>query len=185
MTEEQDKLVEDNIRLVTFTIRKYYPYAIGDEDAFQQGCIGLIKAATKFEERQGNKFSSFACKCISAEIWSYYRSLTRQKRAANYNASSLNSIANENSEEKKSEFKEFLVDTVDTEECAIRNIEVNAVMNAVNELPEKQAKVFMLYYQEGLPQCEIAKMINMSQMSVSNYIKKASKQINEILKEAI
>lgn len=61
----RNELVEINIRLVPHVIKKYRPYG---DDEFQVGCIGLLKAADKYEPQKKVPFSSFACFCIEREI---------------------------------------------------------------------------------------------------------------------
>lgn len=64
---ERDQLIVDNMELVYFTIKKYYPGLITDEDIKQVGMIGLIKAADKWEESKGT-FTTFTVGCIRNEI---------------------------------------------------------------------------------------------------------------------
>ena len=64
---ERDKLIEDNMNLVYFVIRKYYPTFINDEDLIQTGMIGLCKAADKFDPERGT-FSTYASVLIRNEI---------------------------------------------------------------------------------------------------------------------
>lgn len=64
---DQTKLIEDNMKLVYFTVNKYYPRHIADEDVIQVGMIGLINAAQMYDESKG-AFSTYACKCIRNEI---------------------------------------------------------------------------------------------------------------------
>ena len=71
---ERDKFIEDNMKLVTYTIDKKFPsykYEMIDssfEETFQTGCIGLIKAVDKFDENKGYSFSTYAISCIVGEI---------------------------------------------------------------------------------------------------------------------
>ena len=60
-------LVNENIKLVYYTINKYHSKYIRDEDMIQVGMVGLCKAADKYDERKV-KFSTFACVCIRNAI---------------------------------------------------------------------------------------------------------------------
>ena len=62
-----NNLVEDNMNLVYFLIRTYYPTFIQDEDIIQCGMLGLCKAATTWEEDKST-FSSYASYCILNEV---------------------------------------------------------------------------------------------------------------------
>jgi RNA polymerase primary sigma factor len=52
--------VEANLRLVFSIARKYSATPQILDDLFQEGCIGLMQAAEKFDERRGCKFSTYA-----------------------------------------------------------------------------------------------------------------------------
>lgn len=71
MTTEQEKLVEENLRLVDFVIRRKFPRwrEIGEyEDVQQTGRIGLCKAAQTYDPDKGRMFSTYAAKCIRNEL---------------------------------------------------------------------------------------------------------------------
>ena len=59
--EAKNKLVQSNLRLVISIAKKYTGHAgMGFLDIIQEGNIGLIKAADKFEVSKGFKFSTYA-----------------------------------------------------------------------------------------------------------------------------
>lgn len=70
----ENRLVEDNLRLVHFVVRKF-----GDlpketyEDYFQEGCIYLTLAAERFDASKGFAFSTFAANYIYNGIRRYRR----------------------------------------------------------------------------------------------------------------
>ena len=53
----RDELVQANLRLVISIAVKYQGHNVPLEDLIQEGNIGLIKAASKFDYRKGFKFS--------------------------------------------------------------------------------------------------------------------------------
>lgn len=68
----KNKYIEGNIGLVKSCISKFsYQYSDYD-DLFQAGCLGLIKASKKFDEKRGTKFSSYAVPYILGEIKNYF-----------------------------------------------------------------------------------------------------------------
>lgn len=79
MSENEKKLVEDNMGLVYFLVKKHYPTYAFDEDIQQIGMIGLCKAAQKWDSEKST-FSTFAAKCIIHEIHNEFRRRSRQKR---------------------------------------------------------------------------------------------------------
>jgi RNA polymerase sigma factor (sigma-70 family) len=56
----RDTLVQANLRLVVFIAKKYVTCGISLADLVQDGNIGLMKAAEKFDYRMGARFSTYA-----------------------------------------------------------------------------------------------------------------------------
>lgn len=54
-----------NMRLVTVTLKKYGAFS---QDKFQNGCVGLLKAAETFDSSVGAPFPNYACFCIEMEV---------------------------------------------------------------------------------------------------------------------
>ncbi len=60
----RNKLIEHNLRLVAHIIKKYYSNLKDQEELISIGTIGLIKAVSTFNYLKGNKFATYASKCI-------------------------------------------------------------------------------------------------------------------------
>ncbi|QVK16998.1 sigma-70 family RNA polymerase sigma factor [Mycoplasmatota bacterium] len=69
----ENKLIEDNYKLVWSIVNKFHYLKEEKDDLFQSGCIGLIMAAKKFDVSRGNAFSTFAVPYILGEIKNYLR----------------------------------------------------------------------------------------------------------------
>jgi RNA polymerase sigma factor for flagellar operon FliA len=73
--QERDKMIEDNMPLVTFVAKKFKTYNhIHDfEDLLQIGYIGLINAVDKYDESKGTKFSTYAHMAITNTIVNQFK----------------------------------------------------------------------------------------------------------------
>ena len=68
LTEEEKIIVEKNIGLVYSIASKYRNRGVDFDDLIQEGTLGLIRAAKKFELERGNKFSTYAFWWIRQKI---------------------------------------------------------------------------------------------------------------------
>lgn len=77
---ESDSLAENNIRLVHHVLQNTLKIPMSNQnydDFFQEGCIGLIKAANTYRPDTNWSFSTYACRCIQTSILMYIRKLNK------------------------------------------------------------------------------------------------------------
>lgn len=58
------RLIEHNLRLVAHIIKKYYSNIKEQDELISIGTIGLIKAVSTFDYTKGNRFATYASRCI-------------------------------------------------------------------------------------------------------------------------
>src|SRR5258708_5917211 len=58
--ERRSALVQQNLRLVALIGRQYANRGVDATDLIQEGSIGLIKAARRFDEGRGVRFTTYA-----------------------------------------------------------------------------------------------------------------------------
>jgi RNA polymerase sigma-B factor len=69
-------LVELNLALVRYALRRFGRRREPEEDLLQVGCVGLIKAIDRFDPDRGAEFVSFALPTILGEIRRHFRDAT-------------------------------------------------------------------------------------------------------------
>lgn len=69
--EERNQLVEDNLKLISYSLNLLKVQ--WNEDYFQQGVLELIRCAENYDETKGYKFSTYATKCISLKLKDYIK----------------------------------------------------------------------------------------------------------------
>ena len=89
-TQARDELVQANLRLVISIAVKYQGHNVPLEDLIQEGNIGLIKAAGKFDYRKGFKFSTYAIWWIKQAIMRTLDNFSRSIRLPSYIVAKMN-----------------------------------------------------------------------------------------------
>lgn len=68
LADTQTALIEANLPLVASLCRRMCYHQADREDLYQQGCIGLIQAAERYDPKRGTAFSTFAVPYIMGEM---------------------------------------------------------------------------------------------------------------------
>lgn len=68
-----DSFVEENLGLVHLCANRFRGRGIEYDDLYGAGCVGLVKAASAFDEDRGVKFSTYAVPVILGEIKRLFR----------------------------------------------------------------------------------------------------------------
>lgn len=71
---DRNELIEQNLRLVHACAHRFEGKGIEYDDLYSAGCVGLIKAADRFDRSKGFRFSTYAVPVILGEIKQLFRS---------------------------------------------------------------------------------------------------------------
>lgn len=166
MTTEQEKLVEGNLRLVDFVIRRKFPRwrEIGEyEDVQQIGRIGLCKAAQTYDPDKGRMFSTYAAKCVCNELKMALRSVNAPSREREDRTISLYSLIGEDTAELLSLIPDPGADTE-------HQLEVREKLQKLTEAFEDEPILFAVATRQ-MTQMEAADILGISQPHVRRRIK--------------
>ena len=98
--EALEKLVNANLRFVVSVAKQYQNQGIGLADLINEGNMGLMKAAMRFDETKGFKFISYAVWWIRQSILQAISEQARLVRIPMNKIGSINKI-NRRSEERR------------------------------------------------------------------------------------
>lgn len=180
--EARDELILHNMRLVAHVTKKY---AAGEEDTQELisiGTIGLIKAVSSFKPDYGNRFATFAIRCIENEILMYFRN----KRKSRGDVSIFEPIGTD-----KEGNQIHLVDVIENDQNDVledisRANELKKLKNGMKHMLSKReyyilVKRFGLDGNDELTQRQIAKELGISRSYVSRIEKAALKKLKKML----
>lgn len=174
LSDLQEKLLEDNYRLVPFCVRKYFNPPYDDfEDYVQIGSIGLFKAVRSYQPESG-LFSTYAAKCIRNELLHFLRVQSAQRRTPPRPLLYL--------DEKLTRDKEIcLVDIIpDKNDMIGASITALTFKTAFENLTPREKEVFILYF-HGKSQDGISAVLHISQPVVSKALKRARTKLQMAL----
>ena len=178
----KEELVLHNMRLVAHVAKKYQSSEEEMEDLISIGTIGLLKAVDTFDYDFGNRFATYAIRCIENELLMHFRRSKKIKMEV-----SLFEPIGTDKEGKQIHLMEvLLVDDVDVAKQMEIHRDVDILKRHIDRvLSPREAliikKRYGLFGEEELTQREIAKSMGISRSYVSRIEKKALEKLKNLL----
>lgn len=178
----KDELVLRNMRLVAHVAKKYQNGEEEIEDLISIGTIGLLKAVSTFDFDYGNRFATYAIRCIENELLMYFRRTKKTKLEV-----SLFEPIGTDKEGKQIQLMEvLLVDDIDVAQQMEIHQDINILKMHLDEvLTKREAMIIKKRYglcgEEELTQREIAQSLGISRSYVSRIEKKALEKLKNLL----
>lgn len=188
LNDEQKKLVEDNYALVPYMLNKLGLCKDTYRDEYHGALmLGLCKAAGAFDKSKGVVFCTFACKCMTNEVFMLKRSLNKDN-IGGYTTVSYNIVMGDGDGVE-------LIDLIPDDDCFNYRVEQSeAIAHTLKELrskylnsdsKQKQCDYRMLLLSiNGVGQKRIADLMGVSQASVSRRIGKVREDLRGMLTNA-
>lgn len=172
MQEKVEKLVTNNLGLVRYVAKQFSSSNVDFDDLVSEGTMGLIKAASSFDETKNVKFSTYSSQCIRNEILMYLR-----KENKHLDVKSIDDILSEDKDGNTFVLSEIIADKSNYYEDRDTNEVLENVLNWILNLNDAKERTVLLLKSAGVKQHEIGKDLGFSQ----SYISRMEKKINENL----
>lgn len=152
---------------IVFSVMKNLSIPLTDEDMFQTGIIGLLKAINTFDASKGYQFSTYAFPIVRNELLIAFRKSKRSVVAA----FSLDDNADIGNGESVP-YAEMIADGKDYEENVVNSMLAQQIFE---RLESREKHIFTMFFIENRTQSEISKALGISQSYVSRIISSMGK----------
>lgn len=178
-SKEQEDLVVNNRKLVYYLVGRMGVPESDYEDMVSIGTIGLIKAASTFDDSKNVKFATYASMCINNEIFMVFR-----KNKKHTSDVSLDAPISTDSDGNELSLANLIPDP--DSDCS-RTVETNLVfervINIILNLLKPKERLYMLYRIGGETQQNISIKLGCSQSYVSRIDKKINLKVKSLFSD--
>lgn len=178
-----DVLIQRYKMLVRNRIKLNFLVGADKDDLIQEGMIGLFKAICDYNPEREASFKSFATLCITRQISTAFKTVTRQKHMPLNESISLNIPINKSDDEDDGitlmdVIKNNVSPSPEDEVISKENVQdINQYIDKV--LSALEIKVIHLYM-DGKNYREIAEILNKSPKSIDNALQRIKKKLEGV-----
>ena len=193
-----NKLVEHNLKIVVTIANKNAGRGIDVDDLIQQGNLGLIEAAQRFDPEEGVRFATYAgtrvLKMMNQLIdtcgrvvripvnqeYKRYLALKKGEEVANLNAVKIDDFVQDENGKSKADSGLLSVGPSIEEEHDIEDFHVRTT-TLLSELKDRDREIIKMYFgidcPDAMPTKDIAEEVGLTQIRVCQIINSAKKQL--------
>lgn len=176
--EAKHILIERNLRLVAYIVKKYQPPPEEMEDLLSIGTIGLMKAVVTFDPDKSARLASYAARCIENEVLMYLRG----KKKSSKEVSLYEPIGTDREGNEIQLFDVIEMNEEDVYRRLERKEDVIRLYQQVESVLSQRERMVLklrygLYNEEEYTQREIAAMLGISRSYVSRIEKSAIEKL--------
>ena len=153
----KDKIATDYLPLVKSIANKYTHLGVPTEDLEQEGMIGLLEAADKFQDDKGAKFSTYATYWIKKNILA---AIDKERKV------SLDSI-------------KLTEESIETKEDELKT---SQYLKLPQNMPSTERKILRMLFEKQLTLKEIAQELKISRERVRQLKEKALRRMRTKVK---
>ena len=138
-----EKIIMGNMKLILSVIKNFNNRCDNQDDLFQIGCIGLIKAINNFDVQYNLKFSTYAVPMIVGEIKRYLRDNTPVRISRQ-----IKELAYKSLKAKEEYIEKNNIEPTDEVLADILNVETSDIQEALNST-QSVVSLYDTVYGEG------------------------------------
>ena len=178
----KEELILHNMRLVAHVAKKYQSSEEEAEDLISIGTIGLLKAVSTFDYNYGNRFATYAIRCIENELLMHFRKTKKTKMEV-----SLFEPIGTDKEGKQIHLMEvLLIDEMDISKQMEIHRDVDLLLQHMEQVLTKRESMIIkkrygLFGEKEYTQREIADAMGISRSYVSRIEKRALEKLKKLL----
>ena len=180
---KKEDLVLNNLNLIYMILKQMELYGRSDQqDYYDAGLLGLVKAANIFDPDKGYAFTTIAATCIRNQILQEIKKKKSNRERANYETVSIHQPLGVDDGGKEITLEDVIPSDFDMEEYVIYRDNMRKLRWAIAQLSESDRDLLLYRYGHSeMTQAEIAKIYHTTQSAVSRKICIIIDRIRELI----
>ena len=182
LTPEQQEIFDANIKLVKYTIFKYFSYQtikhFGILAIENAGYLGLVYAIKTYSAKNGTSFSTWGIKCIRFKILNYMK---QQEKKVSWESTECMELSEFYGRNIGGCRRLLLVDYVAPQIEDLSDMQVVEELYGIakSNLTENQYRIFMMRYKDGKEVRDIAKELEITTSRIYSVLDKSVRVLQQ------